>query len=196
LEEHGISAQVALVVDWSKNFRGGACSRGSVSRQLFKSSVTLDSDKSLGWKGGTAYASLYYHAGQHGGDHTGDAQGFSNIDAPSRTYLYELWLQQELLRGKLRLKAGRVDANTEFAVVENGADFLNSSMGYSPTILGFATYPQPRPSLNVFYQATRHIYAKAGLYDTAGAGAMPVAEAGRNWSITSNELEGRLGAGL
>ena len=195
LEARGITPQVTLLVDWSKNFRGGACSRGSVARQLFKSSLTLDTEKSLGWKGGTGFASLYYHTGKHGGEYAGDAQGFSNIDAPPRTYLYELWMQQELLGGRLRFKAGKVDSNTEFAVVDNGGDFLNSSMGYSPTIIGFATYPQPRPSLNVSYQARNRYYAKAGLYDSAGVGAMPVAEVGRRWAMTSSELEGKLGFG-
>lgn len=196
LEGRGFTPGVAWTNDWSKNFRGGACSRGSVNRYLLRSSLTARTDKLLGIRGGTAFVSLYHHLGGHGGDYAGDAQGFSNIDAPERTALYELWYEQEWSGGRVRIKAGKVDANTEFAAVANGADFLNSSMGYSPTILGFATYPQPRPSINLFIQPGKNLDLRAGLYDVAGAGAMLVIEGGRSWSVGANELNSRVAVGF
>lgn len=196
LERRGFTPGVIWTNDWSKNFRGGVCSRGSVNRYLLKSSLTLDSEKAFGFRGSTAFASLYHHLGRHGGEYAGDAQGFSNIDAEERTYLYELWYQQAWSGGKVRIKAGKVDANTEFAVAANGADFMNSSMGYSPTILGFATYPQPRPSFNLFIQPGKNFDLRAGLYDVAGAGVMPLVEAGRSWSSGARDLGSRVAVGF
>lgn len=195
LVQHGALFNVAFINDWSRNFRGGAES-GSVNRYLLKTSITLDTQKSLGWKGGTAFASLQHHLGRQGGDEAGDAQGFSNIDATQRTHLYELWYQQEALKNKLRVKAGKVDANSEFAVVENSADFMNSSMGYSPTILALPTYPEPRPAINVFYRPTTRYSLAGGLYGTARDGAMLLAEAGRRWILSSRELPGRTSFGF
>jgi carbohydrate-selective porin OprB len=110
--------------------------------------------------------------------------------------LYELWLQQELLGGKLRVKLGKVDANSEFAAVENAGGFLNSSMGYSPTILAFPTYPAARPSLNLFWQPRQRYSIAFGLYDTTGPGAMTLLEAGRRWSLGPRELPGRTSFGV
>jgi porin len=89
-----------------------------------------------------------------------------------------------------------VDANTEFAAVEHGGDFLNSAMGYSPTILKLPTYPQPRPSLNVFFQPNPRNSVGLGLYDTAGPGAMPILELGHRWQVGDRRLDGRAAAGF
>lgn len=196
MDEKGLTGQISLINDWSKNFRGGACSAGSVDRYLFKPSFTLDTDKLAGWKGGTAFASLYQRWGGHGGDYVGDAQGFSNIDARPGTGLYEAWFEQRLWSDRLRIKAGKVDANTQFAYAEHASDFLNSSMGFSPTILYFPTYPQPRPSVNIFVRPVDGYSLEVGVYDIAHSGVMPIVEAGRRWQLGEGELPGRLAAGF
>jgi carbohydrate-selective porin OprB len=195
LDEKGIAGSVTLINDWSSSLRGGSSSAESVERYLLDFQVSLDTQKLFGWQGGTAGVRLHHHLGDDGSDAVGDAQGFSNIDDVPRTMLYELWFQQTLFSNKLRFKIGKVDANTEFARVENGGDFLNSSMGYSPTILGLPTYPEPRPSVNLFVHPTQRYSVALGLYDTAGPGAMALVEAGRHWSLGSRELPGRASLG-
>ena len=70
-------------------------------------------------------------------------QGFlQNADADGRTQIAELWYQQLFLDQKVRVKVGK-DANSEFAVPQNGVAFLNSSFGHSPTI-AMPTYPDVR----------------------------------------------------
>jgi porin len=194
--EKGLTSQISLINDWSKNFRGGACSAGSVDRYLFKPSLTLDTGKFAGWKGGTVFASLYHRWGGNGSDYTGDAQGFSNIDATPGTGLYEAWYEQKLWGERLRVKVGRVDATTGFAFVENASDFLSSSMGYSPTIMTFPTYPEPRPGVNVFLRPADDYSLGVGVFDTAHSGALSIVEAGRRWKSGSSELPGRFSAGF
>jgi porin len=156
----------------------------------------LDTEKFVGWKGGTAFAGLYHRWGGNGSDYVGDAQGFSNIDATPGTRLYEAWYEQKLWAERLRVKVGKVDATTEFAYVENGSDFLNSSMGYSPTILSFPTYPEPRPGVNVFLRPVDGYFVGVGVYDIAHSGAMSIVEAGRRWKNGQGELPGRFAAGF
>jgi carbohydrate-selective porin OprB len=75
---------------------------------------------------------------EFGWNHDEAAQVYSNIDAASRTTLYELWFEQKWMAGKVRIKSGKIDANSEFAVVESASDFLNSSMGFSPDNSGLS----------------------------------------------------------
>ncbi len=186
---------VSFLTDGSKNFRGGAKTGGAALRYLQDTNITLRSDGVLGWHGGTFSLNYQNHHGPDGTDWTGDAQVYSNIDDVSRSHLYDLWFEQVLYDGKLRFKTGKVDANSEFAFVENGAEFLNSSMGFSPTLFVFPTYPEPRMSFNVFTNPTEHFYANFGVFDTADAGVMPIAEIGGNWSLGGQKLPGRLGLG-
>jgi carbohydrate-selective porin OprB len=152
--------------------------------------------RALGWRGGTIYLDLQEHAGRLGSSFVGDAQGFSNIDAERRRHVGEFWFEQVFAAGKLRIKAGKVDANTEFALVENAANFLNSSMGYSPTILVMPTYPNARLGFNAFFAPTEHFYASLGVYDAGSEGYMPIGEVGTRWKAGKTQLPGRLGLGF
>lgn len=191
IHEFGFSGQVSLVNDWSRNLHGGSAPGSSFERYSLDVGVALDAKKALGWTGSSAFARLKHHMGDQGGDYVGDAQGFSNIDAPPRTYLYELWFQQELMNHKIRIKGGKIDANSEFAVVPAAADFLNSSMGYSPTIMALPTYPEPQPGISLFVHPRREYQVAVGFFRTARAGPMALVEGGRTWSITDRELGGR-----
>jgi porin len=108
------------------------------------------------------------HEGRNGSDAlVGDAQGFDNSDAPRFRQLSELWFEQTLFRERLRLRFGKLDANSDFAHVENGSEFLNSSAGFSPTILGFPTYPDPAAGASAFVYPRPWLYSGAGVYDGA-----------------------------
>jgi carbohydrate-selective porin OprB len=190
-----VVVESSMTMDVSRNMRGGLESRGAAVRHLTQVGLRVDS-RSLGWRGGTIYLGLQEHAGRPGGLFVGDAQGFSNIDAERRTHVGEFWFEQVFSEGKLRIKAGKVDANTEFALVENAGNFLNSSMGYSPTILVMPTYPNARLGFNAFVAPTERFYAGLGVYDVAGGGFMPIGEVGARWKSGKTQLPGRLGFGL
>lgn len=196
LDDKGIGLGLAFINDWSKNFRGGSSSSGSFNRYSLDLTVMLNSDKAFGWNGGTASIRLKNHFGESGSDHVGDAQGFSNIDDVSRTHLYELWYEQKLADDKIRAKFGKIDANSEFAVVKTAGDFLNSSMGYSPTIMALPTYPEPRPAFNVFVSPLSHSQVSAGWFRTASSGNMLLIEGAREWRIGGSELAGRSSFGM
>lgn len=195
MDDRGMTAGLVLVNDWSTNLRGGASS-SSFNRYSLDLSLTVDTSKLVGWHGGAASVRFKNHVGEVGGDYVGDEQGFSNIDDVSRTHLYEVWYEQRLVADRVRLKVGKVDANSSFASVRVAADFLNSSMGYSPTILALPTYPEPKPSINVFLAPKLHYQVSAGLFRTGLGGKMLLFEGGRDWTITERELGGRSSFGM
>ena len=103
--------------------------------------------------------------GGNASDAIGDVQGFSNIDAASFNGIGEAWLEVKFLRDALRVKGGRIDANTEFAALHSSEEFLNSSMGYSPTIWGMPTYPNPGNGVLSGLTAGEHFDVSAGAFE-------------------------------
>lgn len=193
--ERGVSFQYLYVHDLSKSPLGPPDSQDWFGRYSWDLTAIIDAHKTLGWTGGSAFFDLKQHAQEYGSMYDCDAQGYSNIDAPSRTVLYQAWAQQQLFGSHLRLKAGRIDANTDFAAVSTASDFLNSSMGYSPTIMEFPTYPAPRPGVDLSLAAGPSTQLSAGLF-SAGDGKMILGEASRAWSLGTGQNPGRIALGL
>jgi carbohydrate-selective porin OprB len=183
LESHGVRVEGVHTSDWTTGW-------GRPADSSFAGRGLLDLRTTVTRGSTTASAQLL---SKNGGDGTlvgRDLQGYSNIDAESFTRLGELWLEQSLPGGAIRVKTGRVDANSEFARNEHSGDFLNSSMGYSPTIL-LPTYPRPAPSVNVFVQPFAGLDVGVGVYHRAqgegapenllGSGLFTITEAGWRW---------------
>ncbi len=210
----GVTVEGTLIFDASINLHGGVNTNGSAFRHLLDINITLDTETVFGLEGGTV-GLLFQN--QNGPDasaqDTGDLQVFSNIDADGRTQLAEFWYEQVLPDEPVRLVVGKIDANALFAFVEHGAEFIHSSPGFSPTILGFPSYPDPAMSVNVFFEPSNSVYFGAGLFDGAlNEGLLTgergpstffhdpgdlfmIAEAGSRWATTDG-LEGRLGVGV
>lgn len=194
LDEAGISAKGTLVYDWSKSSDGDLDSGNGFGRYSFDLATSLDG-RALGSKGSTGFLRIKTHANHFGATYDGAAQLYSNIDGPSRTTLYELWLEQRLFSNKVRIKGGRVDANTEFAVVQGAGDFLNSSMGFSPTIMAFPSYPEPKLSISGFLYPSETNAIGVGFFQTAGSGTLLIIEPGHSWQFDNGERPGRLSLG-
>lgn len=194
VEQRGVSFHAQFVHDWSKNLDSGYDPAYGLGRYSFDLSATLDSGKSLGWENGTGFIRLKQHLYEFGWSKAEAAQIYSNIDAASRTTLYEIWFEQKWMAGKLRIKGGKIDANTEFATVENAGDFLNSSMGFSPTILAFPTYPEPKPGAVVSLAGPGGYGISMGAFQSS-MGTMSLAEPRRHWSLGDRELAGHFSAG-
>lgn len=178
LSNLGITGGLVITNDFSDDVRGGAQPDNDFDRCLLDVSLAVDGHKLMGWSGGSALVRLHSYIGENGSDYVGDAQGFSNIDDDSHTLLYELWVEQKLPGTNWRTRIGKIDANTLFAAVENSADFLNSSMGYSPTIMKLPTYPDPGLSGNIVFDNGHRAFG-FGLYETKGGGSLFLLEGGQ-----------------
>jgi porin len=165
LARAGITIDARLVLEGFKNFHGGLKTNRFVGASTFDLSLTLDTQKLAGWEGGKLYGDLEDHAGQNPStDLVGDLQIFDKLNSKPYLQVFELWYQQKLFDSKLRIKIGKVDANTEFSVVENGLEFLNSSSQVSPTMFLLPTTPAPMPSVNVFVAPHETYYVGFGAY--------------------------------
>lgn len=211
LNDRGVVIDSSLTLDLSRNFRGGVSTSETILRHLIDVNVTLDAERLWGWRGGTLFVDFQSFQGETGNLIVGDFQIFSNIDALPVTHVPQMWVEQLLLNDTFRFKVGMVDANSEFAYTEYGSEFLNSSMGFSPTIFVMPTYPDPATSLNLFWNPNKLFYIGAGVYDGAGQRGVPtgsqgprsligaklfsIAEAGVNWGAPLVPLPGRFAVG-
>ena len=159
LATRGLAFNGQYVHDWSKVVGYADEPSNGLGRYSFDLSLAIDTERLHGWRGGTGFARLKQHQKEFGGEYDLSTQLYSNIDAPCRTSIYEFWLQQSLLGGKLRIKAGKLNANSEFAVVQTASDFLNSSMGFSPDhrcLPGLSRSKSGRGSFSAALQAIRN----------------------------------------
>ncbi len=210
LDDRGLVFDSSLTFDVSRNFRGGVSTRRTIRRHLLDVNLTVDAERLWGWDGVTLFADFQSFDGSTGDRIVGDYQIFSNIDTTPVTQLPQLWLEHRSQNEALRIKAGLVDANSEFAYTDYGMEFLNSSMGFSPTIFVMPTYPDPSTSVNVFWTPSDAFYLGVGVYDGAGQRGVPtgsrgprsllgeklfsIAETGYRYN-TAGDLPGRIAAG-
>ena len=215
LEPLGIEYNGSITMDWSKNFHGGFGTNGTAFRHLLDINALFKLEKVIGLEDTDVFIDFQNINGENGSESdVGDFQFFSNIDGEGRTQIAELWLEKRLLEDRLRIKIGKVEVNYEFAYVENGLEFVHSSPGYSPTILGIPSYPDPATSVNVFIYPSE-FYLGAGVYDGSLQERIPtgsrgpktflddpsdlflIGEAGLSWHTSENDpFPGRLGLGV
>jgi porin len=96
--------------------------------------VNFNTEKAKLWKGGkfSVYI-LNDHGEQPSAKYIGELQLFSNIEAPERTKLYELWYEQTFIKN-FSLKIGQQNINSEFAYSDCALNFINTSFGIMPSI--------------------------------------------------------------
>lgn len=214
LEEHGVTPEVFMTVDASALAAGGVDRGATALRMLLDATLTVDTARAMGLPGGQLFLDYQVQRGEDGSLDAGGLQASSNIDGDDRSQLAKAWYEQVLFDASVRVKLGKADANTDFAFVEHGFRLLNASFGFSPTILGFPTYPDPSFGASVFVHPGAGLYLGAGVYDGARqagvktgqrgpqtlfgspADLFVVAEAGLRWQQgDGKDLPGRVGVG-
>jgi porin len=148
----------------------GGLRRGATYNGLTTPSVMLDLNKLLGWDGATFFVNAFQIHG-HGpsGSLVGNLQLVSNIEATPGTKLYDLWLEQKLLGGRLNIRIGQEGANDEMMLVDDAAVFLNSSFGFpalpaSDLPDGGPNYPIAAPFVRLKYTASDAITVVAAAF--------------------------------
>lgn len=171
MEKRGLTITADYSIDWLANLRGGLNSADtSVYRGLFDLTATFDTEVAGLWKGGIF---LVHFQSIHGRwinqEHVGALQEMNNADAPDRTQVAEYIYAQHLFDDRLQIKLGKMDANTDFAYVDHGAEFIHSSAGHSP-VVPMPTFPDPGLGAVLKVEPTPWLCLAAGVYDAAGRG--------------------------
>lgn len=173
-EVGGITAEYIYTGEVFSNARGGLSTKQATSyRGLLDVVLNFDTAKMGWWEGGRFFVYGQTTQGRPlSEEFVGDWQYFSNIDSSPRPYMTqvsEYWWQQNFLEDTFYFKLGKQDANANFAFVDLGGDFINSSFGLIPTI-PLPTYPNPGLGLSVFAQLNENVLLAGGVFDGAPEG--------------------------
>ncbi len=164
--------------------------------------VTIDCDSAAGVPGLTLFAQHKTKTGRDGSAQASLVQNVSNIDADDFRSLGEVCIDQRLAADRLRIEAGRIDFNSEFAGTDHGGALLNASMGYSPSIVAAPTFPLPTSGINLFVSSLAQTTIGVGVFNgldgapaaLGGSSRFQIAQINQQWTL-GNDRPGRLGVG-
>jgi porin len=157
IEDAGIKFGLQEQSEVWGNLAGGL-RRGVVYDGLTTGSVTFDLEKLAGWTGATVFANAYQiHGRGPSANLVGNLQPVSSVEATRDTKLYQLWLEQALFDGRLKLRIGQAGAD-QMMLTQYGALFLNSSFGFPalPALdlpSGAPNFPLATPFVRAQFQA-------------------------------------------
>jgi porin len=210
LDDRGIAFDASLATYAGQDLSGGLDTRDGGFGYLFNLNMTLDSQRLAGYQGGTFFVNFRQQDGLHHSLDGSFNSATSHLYVPQRTEVSEIWYEQKMSDDKIRMRIGKIDANTEFDAVDNSGEFLNGNFSSSPTILAFPTDPDPAFGADLFFYPNEHLYAGAGAFDGSLQEGEPtgalgpagrfhsvflVGEAGVKWSLAGGR-DGRVGVGV
>ncbi|HTH98034.1 MAG TPA: carbohydrate porin [Stellaceae bacterium] len=156
LSDKGISLSATETSEFLSDVSGGL-KRGSAFDGRLEMDLDLDLAKLAGWQGATIHASAYQiHGRGLSGNYTGNILDVSNIEAERTTRLFDLYLEQSLMGGKLSVRLGQIAADDEFITSSTAGTFINGAFGW-PGITaadlpsGGPAYPLATPGVRVRY---------------------------------------------
>ena len=172
----GITTDLTYTGEVWNNLSGGVNSDdGSHYTGRFDMYIRADLDKMDFGPGGIAVLRFQDLRGQGITEGiTGAHQRISNIDGNAGagfdlTQLSQFWYERSIMSGRLAVRLGRILADTEFAGATLGADFINTSLGWTHTI-PMPAYPDPGYGAVAFFQISDSVGFKAGVWDGAPNG--------------------------
>ncbi len=177
LEDRGVTVRLAYLAEGFWQLHGGSQRQHKPEYRgdggLF---VEVDTAPAGLWENG----SFFMHVqGGHGNGITdpyaGDFQVLSNIDADDFLQISELWYRHGFFYDQLWIKVGKQEANEDFAAVEYGGEFINSSAGFSPTI-PLATFPDQDWGVVVGLLPWDWLSVNAGAYQGRADGGRSVCQ--------------------
>lgn len=171
LTEKGIDIELTYKADILTNARGGTNKKTCyLDNKDIK--LSFDLEKLTAWKGGTFFLYTLGNSYRNSHDFFVDAQGISNIRAPNAWKVYEMWLEQNLLKDKISLKCGIYDLNSEFDSKECGSIFLHSSHGIGTDFSqsgqnGPSIFPNTSLAARISVMPVERFYIQSAVLDAA-----------------------------
>ncbi|MBL8841887.1 MAG: carbohydrate porin [Planctomycetes bacterium] len=212
LAEAGIAIEGGWTAELARVLDGGVRER-TTFHNLLDVNVTFDLEALAGLPQVTLFLDAYSVNGRQLSNDVGDLQAVSNLDSAPVHQIAEVWYEQLFDDGEWRVKLGKIDANSEFSVVENSGELLHSSLAVSPTT-GAPIYPDPATAICAFWSVSESWCLSAGCFDGAGqegvrtGGRGPktffsapddlywIAECCARWCCNDGRLPGRAAFGL
>jgi porin len=170
LGNYGITLNLQEISEVLGNVTGGT-RRTADYDGLTTMTLTMDTQKALGWEGGTFNVSaLQIHGRDLSSDSLQSLQTASGIEASRATRLWELWYQQSFLDGEVDLKLGQQSIDQEFMASQYSTLFLNTMMGWpmipsADLYAGGPAYPLSSPGIRFRAQPGGPVTFLAGVFD-------------------------------
>lgn len=148
----------------------GGIRRGADYNGLTLISVGLDTQRALGWDGGTINVSALQIRGRSlSNDNLLNLQTVSGILAQPTTRLWEVWYQQSFLDGLFDVKLGQQSIDQEFITSQYSSLFLNTMMGWpmlpsADLYAGGPAYPLSSLGVRFRIQPASGLTALAGVF--------------------------------
>lgn len=161
----GLALEPSLIFEAALPVDGGR-SQAASARLFFDFAATLDLEAAAGLEGGTLFANAFLYLGRPVSETVGDFGVLSNIDLDGDTFgLLELWYEQRWLEDRLRVKLGKIDANSEFMAIDAAGGFLHSYGGFGGAVSFLPTYPDSSLGLVLTGRPVEPIELAFGLFD-------------------------------
>jgi len=163
-------------IAWDAEYVGDvmAVAQGPATGTRYVDYLTLSTDvsldKAVGWQGARLFLHGIASLGSQPNDLAGAIQGIDNIEAPDRrAKLYEAYLEQEFAGGRLNLRLGLSDLNTEFYVTDSAGLLLAPAFGIGSEVAatgsaGPSIFPSTAPMARLRYQSEKGTYAQFGVF--------------------------------
>ena len=180
LDRHGLSFSLAFSNDTLVGSRATASSPKASAFQFLDLAADLGlAHLSSHLSGTRAFTSLHLN-GTYAADFSGAYQSPAGLICSPGIHLGELWIEHGFGKSA-QIRVGKIDANTNFALVENATGFLNAAFGYDPTFFTLPNYSDTRWGGELFLHR-RHLAANLAAFSLFdGTGPLLMEEIGADW---------------
>ena len=168
LGESGIVFTSTSTTDLATVVSGGQ-RQGFIMPYLIDTNLSIDTQKLGLWAGGQVFID-FQQAGstQLGSKYLPDFWGWDAIYPYTQNFsqLAQYWYMHSFAEGALKLKFGKIDANTDFAVTYPGLQFINSA-AYFPggMVVDLPTYPNQAGGAEIMVEPVPWFGARFGFFD-------------------------------
>ena len=169
LHRHGVSLSGWVQMDGSTVVTGGIPdANGFVGQYLIDLVAAVDTDKLLGWPGGTLTVEGQSHSGSNLLEKQLPAiQDPENLDAPPGTWLAQLVYEQDMVHGKIQTQGGLMYVDSRFLTVPYGGNFISLDFSSDASISTFVlpTYPKGSWGGDVTVAPVKGLSFAGGVYN-------------------------------
>jgi porin len=202
LSSHGIDFEFLYVGSLPSNL-GGGIKTGSAYQGGIAAMLDLDSEKLLGYEGGTLHVSgIWLHGHElFSADYSGDYNRVNLVDFDNALRLWELYYRQKFFDGKFSAKVGRLSIDSDFIVPEYFTSFgqfslLNQTFafptlpfnvftppGFPATSHGLPSMPLATPGAVLAWNPAPEFTVQAGAF----SGSPDQSYSGSHWPISQRD---------
>jgi porin len=207
LFERGIALNFSLTFEANRVLSGGLVQH-TTGHALYDLNASFDLERIAGWKDAQLSVEAYAVHGHDPSLDVGDYQVFSDYSTDERAQIAQVFYEQWFAERTLRLKLGKLDANSDFGLPGTEVESIHSGKWYSPTTFPMVTYPNPAFGMLAGWVPDEDWSLQLGVYDGATAlgvetgglgpatffgdpeGNFCIGELARRWRVGARELAG------